>query len=400
MPQQRARLHRLWNRDAQMRSRSILCVLATAVLCLAAAPPPSNPSPTKALKLRALPRSAAWSGQQAIAADAKGRVFLLHTATLEVHPIGSGGELGEAQKLERLPDSEAPMMLLNAALSADGRRWLAQDFGSPRGLVLFENGKEKLLPATEWLPTGVGFAGDDPLFAAAAMQMGEVLGASTRQEPPFLRVLSSGGWKTIATDPIDAANPLELLAAAKDGREVIFARGAEGSFWVVQRHLYRLRRFSGAGRQLEEVRLGDARVQYSSQTKGEQERLEDFAGEAKKSGHLLPQNFGTGKKAQRVLEGAALGFDGRLYVLVSPEANEGSDRPALDRYDPTAGVLTRVDLEVADPIRRSTMAAGRDGLFLAAEPGHGGRWFISWEALDAAHWRDVPRAEVGTKINP
>ena len=402
MSQQRARLRRVWYGDAPVK-RALLLVPALLLVALAtmAEPPAGVPAKAKPkpVRPRALPQSAEWAGQQSIAADRKGRVFLLSTARFEVFPLTSGGELGEPQKLERLADSDREMILLNATMSADGRRWLAQDFASPRGLVLFVNGKEKVLPATGWLPTGVGFAGDDPLFAASAMQMGENLGPAERGEPPFLRVLSGSAWKTISTEPIEAQSPMELMTTVKDSREVLFARGAESSFWVVQRHVYRLRRLSSAGRQLEEVRLGEGRVEYRDPSKAEQERLDKFGTEAAKSGHILPSGFGKGQKAKRVLEAAATGPDGRLYLLVSAEANEGSTAPALDRYDPTTGLLQRVDLQLEEPIRRSTMAAGRDGLLVVAEPANGGRWFLSWETLEAAEWREVPNARVGVKFD-
>jgi hypothetical protein len=41
-----------------------------------------------------------------------------------------------------------------------------------------------------------------------------------------------------------------------------------------------------------------------------------------------------------------------------------------------------------------TMAAGREGLYIAAFKGDGGRWRLSWSSLEQAGWKSVEGAEI------
>ena len=66
---------------------------------------------------------------------------------------------------------------------------------------------------------------------------------------------------------------------------------------------------------------------------------------------------------------------------------------ALDRYDRTRAVLERVPLSLKLKDRPS-LAAGRDGLYLAAWSGIGGRWRISWDLLEQARWKKVENCKL------
>ena len=83
------------------------------------------------------------------------------------------------------------------------------------------------------------------------------------------------------------------------------------------------------------------------------------------------------------------GRDGKIYLLVRTEAGEA----ALDRFDPSLLLLERIPLDLKAS-GRYTIAAGLDGLYLAAWNGRQGRWRISWDALDQAPWKDVANCEI------
>jgi len=78
------------------------------------------------------------------------------------------------------------------------------------------------------------------------------------------------------------------------------------------------------------------------------------------------------------------GPDGRLYLLV--RLPDGAT--ALDRFDASTGRLERVTLQWKT-VGTYTVAAGRDALYIAAFRGNGGRWKLSWEALEQARWKPV-----------
>jgi hypothetical protein len=72
----------------------------------------------KALTIERFGPSPGRQGPQKVQADKEGHVFVLRTETLEVYPVGKGGELGEPTKLEAASSIEAPV--LDAAMGPGG----------------------------------------------------------------------------------------------------------------------------------------------------------------------------------------------------------------------------------------------------------------------------------------
>ena len=73
-----------------------------------------------------------------------------------------------------------------------------------------------------------------------------------------------------------------------------------------------------------------------------------------------------------------------MYFLVVLAGGEA----ALDRFDPVAVKVERIGLGLQGE-GRFTMAAGKEGLYLAAWEGHAGRWLVPWEQLELASWKDA-----------
>jgi hypothetical protein len=88
--------------------------------------------------------------------------------------------------------------------------------------------------------------------------------------------------------------------------------------------------------------------------------------------------------AEPLTEALAEGRDGRVYFLVLGQGDGGSE-VALERFEPASGSLDRAPVAMPDP-GRGTMAAGRDGLYIAAYAAKKGIWRLPWEQLEQAAW--------------
>lgn len=375
-------------------------LLAVAVAAAGEVPsgkPAASPPSAVAHALRPKPlEGLSWAGPQFLEADRKGRVFLLRGGTLEVYPVAAGVVADRPQELVEHRVAVDPTQVLAASMSADGGRWLLWCLDEPRSLLLYESGKEKILPSAQWLVSSVGFAGSDPLLAVAAVPVDRRVEMSAEWEPPLLLSLAGMEWRELAREEVAVERGGNFFQAAQDARALVLARGAESTFWAARRHAYHLRHFSGGGRVLEEVAVGDATPEYRDRTEGEQALLDAVAVERARLGRPLAGRRSE-QVAMKVIQAIAWAPKGQLYLLIASEANEGKG-PALDRYDSVRGVLERVDLGLESYTGRQTLAAGSDGLYLANYQGDAGRWWLPWEALDAAKWREVPSARMGSAL--
>ncbi len=361
----------------------LICLSLVSSQLLAQSPtapaPAKVPGPAKAAKaIRPEPALAgpAWDGSQFVRADRKGKVFLFRGNALEVYPETETGALGEPQRLKAT--SKSLMLVHDAVLSPGGDQWLVY---ADIGARLFVDGKEKLIPALAWRPWSISFLRDTPVVAVIPLQIGETgKNLEDLSAVPWLLSLGNGRWETLVdhrklTGKDLARNDRDQNNFVAD--TAIFMRSDhEGKLWVGRQYAYQVERWSASGRQLVEIVVDGGKV--------EEQRLRE------NSSTKAAKNYRTFKAKPALLD-LVEGADQKMYFLVTRP--DGS--LVLDRYDPALAVLERVPLDLKKS-GRFTLAAGKDGLYLAAWNGREGRWRIAWEVLDEAGWKKVEEAEIGS----
>jgi hypothetical protein len=318
-----------------------------------------------------------WSadgGSQFIGVDRAGRVSFFRGADLSVVRQLATGAFAAPSKLEAT--KEAANRPLSAALSLSGDRWFLRTADSLR---LFVGGKEKLLPQPTWQPWSIGFVGDTPVAAVIPLLVGtEGAGSSKQSSVPWLLAFDGNKWSPLVEHRDLTVG--ESLGARADLNDfiaqyaLILAGARDGKLWSGNQYSYQIRRFSGAGKKLFELRVDGGKV----------------IDKKEKSAKPLPagaQAF----SAASIIRGLAEGRDGFLYLVVSPS---GDGTLVLDRYDPSRAVLERVALPKLQDPGFCGLDAGKDGLYFAPRSSKGGRWRLSWEALEKASWSEVKNVEV------
>lgn len=332
------------------------------------------------------PQSAAWEGPQFVRADKAGNVYFFQATEFIVHPLTKSGELGEPVRLEKTAASSS--LVQGAALSPNGDQWLVY---ADVGVRLFVDGKEKPLPAFSWRPWSVGFQRGDPVVAVLPVILGEIPPEKTQSAVPWL--LSYDGNRWLSSVEHRGLSINALLADQRDQNDfvaqyaVFLAGDTEGKLWLGRQYAYSLQRLSPTGRPLLEITVDGGKVTQNTAApvNAEAEELAAKAG-AKRKTTVRYHRF----SARPVIRDLAVGRDHRLYILAN--STSGGDL-VLDRYDPARVVLERLPLKT-NVQGRATLAAGKDGLYLAAWNGNQGRWKLTWESLDSAAWQEVPGAEI------
>ncbi len=166
----------------------------------------------------------------------------------------------------------------------------------------------------------------------------------------------------------------------------------QGKLWAARQYGYRVQRFTPGGRVLLDITVdgGAVRQGQKEESKGIEVKLRGSSNPAEATRNPR-QEKGTFFEftAESVIEALTEGRDGRLYLFVKT----GDGGMALDRYDPARAVVERAPLRMSLK-NRPSLAAGRDGLYLAAWDAMNGRWRISWEALEQAEWKKVENAKI------
>jgi hypothetical protein len=321
--------------------------------------------------------SPSWDGPQFVRADRKGNVFLFRGNAFEVYALGKHGELEEPVALKRTEVSAR--FVHDAVLSASGERWLVLDGISPR---LFDDGKEKPVPPLSWRPWSITFLGETPLVSVLPVWASEGdTGQGGLSSAPWIFSLGSRAWEPLVENP-DLS--VEEAKEGRGGQNELVARYAlflagdrRGKLWVGRQYSYTVEHWSAGGRRLLSLVVDGGEVKHR-----EQPAAVPAAARRQKAAF---SSF----TAEPVIRDLAEARDGRLYLLVRTPGGG----LAVDRYDPVRSVMERVRLNL-DEEGRFSMAAGRDALHFAAWNGRRGRWKLSWEALDAAAWKEIEGAEV------
>ena len=331
-----------------------------------------------------------WAGKQFVAADKAGNVFFFRSETLEVYPLSKDGSLGAPVRLKTAGSPVGEVH--DVALSPDGRRWLVQTI---RGVRLFEAGKEKVLPALAWRPVAVGFRRDVPVVATIAIPVQSIPDPSKVGRLPWLQELSGDEWSTLVERDGPPFSELvkreNWFGEALEEDPLALAADRRGRLWVARRHAYNVQEFNPGGRLLSTILMDQGRVRKKKESQGIEIKRSDPAGNPREA----TRNPATEKAtfypfvAEKVIHDLVEGRDGRMYFLVVPRAGTA----ALDRFDPVRAVLERINIPLkADSGDFVAMAAGKDGLYFASTDPKQGRWMVTWEALDAAGWKEVEGA--------
>ena len=316
-----------------------------------------------------------WDAPQFVQADAQGNVYLLRGDTLEVYPVTKAHDLGEPVRLELGVRSGSP---IDAAMSSRGD-WVL-NLGTE--VHYLTDGKDKALPALRQKPVSVGFLRDEPV-AMVEPSRGEPVD-DDRRGPPLLLRPAHDGWTPELREPLQGG-PGDAGAERAFRAALVLDAGA-GRYFLARQYAYRiaLRRL-GRERPLEELRLGSGEPVIRKSTAGDEERLRTMSQDTDTRHGTISVFHGV----SAILALARGNGDGRLYVLVG--AGVAGERCALDRIDWDERRVERVSLNLPC-LGRASLAAGRDGLYLAEFSGERGRFFLPWAALDAAPWSLVKEA--------
>ena len=328
-----------------------------------------------------------WERCQFVRADKAGRVFLLRCDNLQVYQIFGNGGIVSRGKLRPAAPFDTASMFRDATMSPAGDAWAILDFDFK--VHLFRGGEEKPVPSFNWIPRVLAVPNGDltALVFAEFAPMGKEIGPADRPRrlppsPPFLLQLDGSEWRTLVEGEIPRFSEFrpgisEEIRAAK---EYWLAADAKGALWVAARNVYRLMKYSPTGKPLTKIQIGDGQVRLKERTEKELQGARELGG-----------NFSLPKmRAERVVRALTVGRDRRVYLVI-----DSAEGLALDRYDPdpVRNVVERV-MVTGITADRMTVAAGANGLYVAALEGNRGRWVIPWETLDEARWQAVPDVEI------
>jgi hypothetical protein len=352
------------------------------------------PRAAGAIEPEPLPKSDAaptWTGQQFVQADRAGNVYFLRTDTFAIYRLTKQKTFDEPVRLETVVDR--PGSVYSAAMSLSGDRWLVQDAKSAR---LFSEGKEQPVPPLPYKPWSVAFLRDSPLVAVVPLFIrgGSIDIQKLGDAPWFLR-LGRDQWDPVVTlKGVSSPELLKknLLNQAIAENAAFMAGDRQGKLWVARQYAYHVQKMTASGRALLDITVDGGKVRKPQDTKGIEISLKGPTDNPTEATQNPRQERGTytAFTAPSTIEAITEGQDGRIYLFVHTE-DGGS---ALDRYDSGRNVLSRIPLSLKLKDQRPSLAAGRDGLYLAAWSGDGGRWRISWERLEQAHWKKVEGSKI------
>jgi hypothetical protein len=336
-----------------------------------------------------------WRGPQFVQADSQGRVFVLNGESLELFQVVAGDKLASRGRLEASGSvAGEPAVSRQAVMSTAGDVWLLLD--SSGKVRLFRGGKEKYLPQTVWIASALAAPRGTPLLAVKPGQAVQGRDMGTQGDPghppakpPFVLQMGESEWETLVQGDFLrlGSTKASIGSEIRAGSEVWMVAEADGTLWIAHRNAYRLQRYSPLGKLKDEIVVGDGAVKWAERSAEDWKKLEATAKENK---FPFSRSGVSPFQETAVTRSLTVGRDGRVYLLV--ETPKGL---ALDRFDPDPArqVLERVTLGGLDSGRYS-MASGRQGLYVAALLGDGGRWRLPWESLEAAKWQPVENTAV------
>lgn len=363
-----------------MRISSRLCALVVLLVGSSAALRAGAEDASRPLRPQPV-AAGVWEGPQFVQADKKGAVSFLHAGELRVVPLTRDDGLGESEKLASTP-LESSQKITRGAMGPHGD-WVVRQGYDVRW---FRNGKEIPVPASRWPVWSVGLLDGRPVAAVVPTPVGRP-SPDDGAELPILIEMVGKEWRLLAAAPDDELGGERMGLMQRHAGHVMV--DDSGDLWLAYQYRYLIRRFSSAGRLKLEIAVDDADVELRSEV----ESADDAAHErlAQAQANMTNGSRARVNRAEEAIRALAEGRDGRYYFLVYAAGEKGGRGPHLDRFDPALGTLERISLAL-DLVGGASLAAGRDGLYLAAFSGKNGRWRISWDDLAEADFSPVEGA--------
>ncbi len=378
-----------------MKSQKFMVALVLVGAALMTSPAMTIASAAAQLQIEPLPKNdseKAWTGHQFVAADRAGHVFFLKAATFETYPLAKAGLLGEPVGLQKAPGLNDEVR--EAAISPAGDAWLLR---VSKGVRLFENDKEKVVPSLDWAPFAVTFRRGTPLVAVAPLPVRPLQNASKAGTLPWIQQLAGDSWSTFRERQGPTLGEMmkteNWFGKILEEDPLFLASDRRGRVWVAHRYAYKIQQLSPSGALISEILIDQGKVRKKKESQPIEIKA-SVAANPREATHAPSQEKGTffPFTAEAVIQGLAEGRDGRMYFLVVPT----SGGAALDRFDPVRGVVERALLQWKAEGDIS-MAAGKDALYLAPADAAKGRWRVSWETLENAEWKKVEGATLESK---
>jgi len=327
-----------------------------------------------------------WEGQQFVAADAKGRIFIFRPQEFLVYQLDGDGDLGEPRELESRPLGN-PSVARSAVMDKHGD-WVVLFGGEPRW---FASGEEKELPQPGWMIGAVALLKGHPVALAYPFPVGRLSERDLRARPPLVLEADRDDWSVLVESELAKIPDRRQYVAVRQKYDAHLLVDSGDSVWVAGRYRYHVASYSSAGRELLVLEVDEAEVEHREEVEVEAAavKLEE---ERARYADVRRATPGTNTAIASIIA-LAEGRDGYMYLLVRDSAAKSKTGLALDRLDSTRGLLERVPLSYRTP-GAATMASGRAGLYIVPFNGKEKRYFVSWEALLEADWSPVEGVEM------
>lgn len=324
---------------------------------------------------------------QFLAADRKGRLFLLRGDTLEVFRLRDA----ELESVGKLACRRSRDGAYAAAMDPSGSTWAVA--GTAFDLALCDFREEKRPAGLSGFVSSVTFSGTGPLVAVAGGGSRPDVARPISAKVPRVFGLEGSRWKAVSWDSLPEISDRTIgvmtqIKAQTDS--LVCASPKKNSIWLASWNAYRLREVSDSEKPKRELLVGSGKLTWAEWSPKEREAL---SANLKKQGVDTTKNRGGQVYAQNVIRANLCGRDGLIYLLVTTP--EGF---ALDRFDPVVNTLERVLLDgVKSGEGPMTAVLGSDELLLGGRFTTDGLWRIALEDLASAAWMPVPGARVNGK---
>lgn len=364
----------------------LLTILALCLAVLASqAQTPGRPEPKELTPVR-LNSLAPGKAEvtQFLAADRKGRLFLLRGDTLEVFRLED-----ELKPIGKLKCIRPPEVAYAAAMDPAGSTWVVST--SIQEVALCDFVEQKRPAGLAGWVSSVTFSATAPLVAVVPFG-GRSMDLAGQVEPRVPRVfeLDRSTWKPVSWAPLpEVSDPkLGAFTQIKAQTDSLICSGPKDSIWLASWNSYRLEEVSDSERPQHTLVVGSGKVAWEKRSQDEQE---SGMAEARKRGRdpkgvvpVYPRN---------VIRSILCGRDGLIYLIVSSDKGI-----AIDRFSPSMATLERAYLakvEVSGGPMTAVLTS--DEIVFGGRFIEDGLWHISLEALSEASWTPVLGARLDGK---